>query len=270
MKTRMLLQGWLAASVVMLLALSGCNTGALSTGVVETPVLTATEAATVPASLPDVTTVDAEGNTRVEAAALETALAALPVTELTEAEAAGLRFMREEEKLAHDVYITLYETWGQPIFQNIANSEQTHTDTVLTLLERYGIEDPAAGNAVGVFADPALQTLYDQLVAQGKQSLSDALKVGAAIEEIDILDLEERSAQTDKADILTVYANLTKGSRNHLRSFVSTLSQRTGETYTPQYMSQEAYDAIIAGDIERGSSNNNRGPGGQRGGRGNG
>jgi hypothetical protein len=76
------------------------------------------------------------------------------------------------------------------------------------------------------------------------------LRVGVAIEEIDILDLKER--RTDTVDIQLVYDNLTKGSRNHLRSFVSTLEKQTGETYQPQYLSQAAYDAIVNTPAERG------------------
>ncbi len=184
----------------------------------------------------------------------ETALNPAAASQLTAAEAAALRYMREEEKLAHDVYLALYEKWGTPIFKNISNSEQTHTDAIKTLLARYGVADPAAGKAAGVFTDLKLQDLYNQLVEQGRQSLADALRVGAAIEEIDILDLQERIAQTGQADIRLVYDNLTKGSRNHLRSFVATLKTQTGATYQPQYLSQEAYQAIVGSTIERGRS----------------
>jgi hypothetical protein len=162
--------------------------------------------------------------------------------------------MREEEKLARDVYLTLYDRWGLPIFQNIASSEATHMEAVKTLIDRYNLEDPAAGQYVGVFTNPTLQGLYDQLVEEGNRSLSSALRVGAAIEEIDILDLEERIAQTERADIKLVYENLMKGSRNHLRSFVSNLERREGEVYQPQYVTQAAYDAIVAAPLERGNA----------------
>ena len=168
----------------------------------------------------------------------------------------GLLFMREEEKLARDVYLTLFNQWNLSIFKNIAASESAHMDAILTLLERYGIDDPAAGKDVGEFTNPELQALYDQLVSQGEQSLSAALKVGAAIEEIDIQDLEERIAQTEMADIIAVYENLLKGSRNHLRSFTRTLTQQTGETYIPQFLSQDAYDSIVQSGIESGVGNN--------------
>jgi hypothetical protein len=150
--------------------------------------------------------------------------AAAPAGTLTAAEADGLIYMREEEKLAHDVYVTLGAQWSLPIFANIAASEQTHTDAVLALLERYGIDDPAAGNGVGVFTTRLCSRLYDRLVAQGSQSLGDALKVGAVIEEIDILDLQSRETVTVQADILQVFDNLEQASTNHLRSFVSTLA----------------------------------------------
>ena len=159
--------------------------------------------------------------------------------------------MREEEKLARDVYLTLYEKWNLAILNNIASAEQTHMEAVKTLMDRYGLDDPAADQDVGEFTNQDLQTLYDQLVEQGSKSLVDALNVGAAIEEIDILDLQKYLAQTDKADIEIVYESLMKGSRNHLRSFVSVL-EKNGEIYQPQYLGQDAYDAIVNTPIERG------------------
>ena len=193
-----------------------------------------------------------EGITGTDQATPATAIAPQPTGVLSAEEVAGLLYMREEEKLAHDVYLTLYEKWGTAVFQNIAGSEASHTEAALTLIERYGLVDPAAGNDRGVFADPALQALYNQLIEQGGQSLSGALRVGAAIEEIDILDLEERLSQTDQPDIILVYQNLTAGSQNHLRAFVSVLGQQVGETYQPQYLSQAAYDEIMSSQNGRG------------------
>ncbi len=178
---------------------------------------------------------------------------------LSAEESAALLYMREEEKLAHDVYVTLYAKWGLPIFQNISQSEQKHTDAVKELLDRYGLSDPAS-SSLGVFTNPELQKLYNDLVARGSQSLSEALKVGAMIEEVDILDLQERLAQNDNADIQQVFNNLLNGSYNHLRSFTSTLKTQTGETYQPQYLSAEAYQAIIgAGAGNGGGNGGNRG-----------
>jgi hypothetical protein len=164
---------------------------------------------------------------------------------LTNEEALGLQFMREEEKLAHDVYVALYERWSLPIFETIAASEQKHTDAVVYLLDRYGLADPAAGNAPGKFTDPDLQALYDRLIVQGSTSAEGALKVGAAIEEIDIFDLQERLAATENTDIQRVYENLMAGSENHLRAFTRNLKMQIGDTYVPQYLTQKAYDAIV-------------------------
>ncbi|HSN75699.1 MAG TPA: DUF2202 domain-containing protein [Anaerolineae bacterium] len=160
-------------------------------------------------------------------------------------EIAGLLFMREEEKVARDVYLTFYETWGSQVFSNIARAEQTHMDAIKTLLDRYGIADPAAGNVIGTFSDLTLQTLYDDLAAQGQQSLAEALRVGALIEEVDIADLIEELVAVEHSDIQRVYGQLLRGSENHLRAFVSTLERQTGETYQPQMLDRATYDQII-------------------------
>jgi hypothetical protein len=145
---------------------------------------------------------------------------------LSDDEVAGLLWMREEEQLAHDVYVALGDQWGLQIFENIAASETNHIDAVAALLDRYGIDDPTIGNAVGEFTDPAIQALYDQMVADGSVSLVAALAVGVQIEELDIADLQTRAAATENVDINAVYANLERGSRNHLRAFTSQLDSR--------------------------------------------
>ncbi len=176
--------------------------------------------------------------------ALGLALAGQPSGGLTALEKEGLLYMAEEEKLAGDVYLALNEKWNLRVFDNIGKAERTHEAAVKTLLERYSLPDPTKGP--GEFSNETLQGLYDDLVSRGSASVKDALQVGAAIEEIDILDLEERMAQTDREDILLVYANLKSGSENHLRAFVNNL-QRQGFEYRPEYLSQEEYDGIISG-----------------------
>ncbi len=170
---------------------------------------------------------------------------------LTEQEKTWLIVMREEEKLAHDVYTTLGNKWGSNIFSNIAASEQTHTDTIKMLLNRYAIQDPSTDTTVGVFTSVTMQKLYTDLVAKGSVSKSDALIVGATIEDLDIHDLDTALAETSKQDIILAYKNLQKGSRNHMRAFVKNI-QVTGGSYRPQYISDELYKDIISSSQERG------------------
>ncbi len=140
---------------------------------------------------------------------------------LTQDEIDDLVYMREEEKLARDVYIALYEEWGLTIFSNISKSEQTHMDAIKTLLDRYGRPDPVQG--VGVFTNGDLQELYNELIDKGFLSVTDALEVGVIIEETDIADLEAALARTTHKDIIRVYTNLKAGSLNHLQAFNSQL-----------------------------------------------
>jgi hypothetical protein len=196
--------------------------------------------------------VDADGVSTFDATALGASLTALPVELLSTAEQATLIYMREEEKLAHDVYAQFNTQYAANtrVFGNIATSEQTHTESIRQLLLRYNLTDPAATTAAGVFQNATLQALYTQLVAAGTVSYVDGLKVGAAIEELDMIDINTALLQVDNQDIRLVYDNLLKGSRNHLRSFVKTLANQ-GITYVPQYMAVADYTAIVTTAIER-------------------
>lgn len=184
-------------------------------------------------------------------------------TTITPEEEQALLYMREEEKLAYDVYTALYELWGLNTFQNISRSELAHTEAVLRLLNQYNLPDPAA-SAAGEFTNQDLQALYDQLIQQGSQSLVDAIRVGAAIEEIDILDLQSRLALASNPEVQQVFTNLLKGSSNHLRAFAGAYQNQTGETYQPEYLSQAEYLSLLEG-VEAGGIG--RQGGGRRGGR---
>ena len=145
--------------------------------------------------------------------------------QLTPTEIEGLTYMREEEKLARDSYLTLYDKWHLSIFAKIANSEVMHMSKVKELLDRYGIADPAAGKPVGAFTNPTLQQLYNELMVQGSESSIEALKVGVTIEQVDIQDLQRYLGATNKADIINVYTALLNGSYCHLRAFNAQLGQ---------------------------------------------
>ena len=168
---------------------------------------------------------------------------------LTAEEENDLQFLREEEKLARDVYLYAYDKYALTVFNNISQSEQQHMDKVLTLLNYYNLEDPALANP-GEFSNEELQTLYNQLTAQVDISQLEALKVGATIEDLDIKDIEEFESRTDKSNILNVYGNLKCGSRNHMRAYYSAL-EALGVIYVAQYISQDELDVIIGSTNER-------------------
>lgn len=168
---------------------------------------------------------------------------------LSEREISDLQFMVEEEQLARDVYQHFYDQYGTNIFGNIAESEQRHMDAIEELLDYYGVENPSTGVA-GQFSTTALQDLYQSFIQYGEASLSDALTVGATIEDLDIRDLFVATAGTNKERIYTVYESLRCASRNHLRAFSGRLSDQ-GVSYTPQYITPEAYTEIINGSHEQ-------------------
>lgn len=170
---------------------------------------------------------------------------------LSAEEAADLSFMREEEKLARDTYLTLYERWELEVFSNIASSEQLHMNAVLRLLKNYGLPDPAAGKGIGQFTSPTLQALYTTLMSTGEVSALDALKVGGIIEETDMRDILAAIARSTHGDIDAVYASLLCGSRNHLRAFSQNIEQLTGAAYVAQVLNQAEIDEILAAPMEK-------------------
>lgn len=172
-------------------------------------------------------------------------------TPLTPVETADLRFMREEEKLARDVYLQSYDQWATPSFANIASSEQSHMDAMLRLLRRYQLADPAAGAAIGEFQDPSLQALHDNLMALGSATELAALKVGGFIEEVDMRDIVAAMDRSQHADIDQTYARLLCGSRNHLRAYAAQVSLVSGTAYAAQVLTQSEVDAIVYTATER-------------------
>jgi hypothetical protein len=188
-----------------------------------------------------------------EAILVDRCINALPVEPLSAAEIEALTTMREEELLAKDVYVLLNSIYNVPVFNNIPKSETKHAQAVATLLLKYGFADPAENHVAGVFVNTTLQTLYTRLVAEGSTSLISAFTVGATIEDLDIYDLYTHiTTDIDNEDILFVFGNLERGSRNHMRAFNRQL-KANGVSYTPQFISQEYFDQIISATNETGT-----------------
>jgi hypothetical protein len=139
--------------------------------------------------------------------------------QLTLQDEENILLMREEEKLARDVYLTLGEKWNVPVFKNIAQAEARHMSVMKMLVERYGLQDPVTDDTVGSFTGPEFTKLYGELVASGSESLAAAYGVGVKIEELDIKDLKDSLATVQSTDVRRVYQNLLRASENHLRAF---------------------------------------------------
>ncbi|MFD5256390.1 DUF2202 domain-containing protein [Streptomyces bobili] len=138
---------------------------------------------------------------------------------LTAAQKATLAGMAEEEKLAHDLYTAFAERYDVRIFERIAAAETNHLTAVRTLLDRYDVTDPTAGQSAGDFADPAVQATYDRLLKQGEKSLDAALKAARTVETDDIAVLTTALSGLTAPDTRRVYINLLAASERHLVAF---------------------------------------------------
>lgn len=190
---------------------------------------------------------------------------------LDEVEASHLTFMREEEKLARDVYLTLAALYPeQRVFNQIATrSEQTHTDTIRDKLDQFNLPDPNPNtnnlpSSLGVFTGNEwgwyFMEKFALLTAKGEISELDALYVGALIEELDMHDIAicpqvmvDRGFSspcgleyTDEEAIQTAYRSLISGSESHLRAYVGQIEAVIGVgNYEAQYLTQDEVDAIL-------------------------
>ena len=150
-------------------------------------------------------------------------IASLPKEAVSATEKKLLLHMREEEKLARDVYTVLFQVTKVQAFGNIMKAEQEHMDLVKLMLDRYGIPDPLTSDKVGDFPSATFGSLFQTLALFGINSNVHAELVGAFIEDLDIYDLDQAIKSTDNRDINTVWQNLVRGSRNHMRAFYGLL-----------------------------------------------
>jgi hypothetical protein len=150
--------------------------------------------------------------------------AASNLVALTEEEAATLQWMREEEKLARDVYLELSAFYPARVFTNIAAAEQKHFDALGAKLVMYAVADPALPD-IGLFSNPLLQQLHDELLARGIVSYAEALGVGVDIERADVIDLQDAIDGTSSRPLTRTYQHLLNGSENHLKAFTKLLGR---------------------------------------------
>jgi hypothetical protein len=221
-------------SVILLIGVNGCSKEPMNSDVAE---------------YTSILDVDSDGSTLVRVSYFGSVLS--QELSIDESELNILLYMKEEEKLAMDVYAALSQKWRQPIFSNISQAENTHMNAVIYLLQTYGNEYTLAEQP-GEYSNSEFQTLYTELVSKGSISIEEAYMVGALIEEMDIKDLTESINKVTNENIILVFENLQKGSRNHLRAFNRQLT-RMGLTYTPTNISQDEYDQIVNSAHETGS-----------------
>lgn len=170
---------------------------------------------------------------------------------LSDTERRNIMFILEEEKMARDLYFEFSKKYENKVFNNMYQGEQSHMKAMQKLVSRYNLEDPTAKRDVGEFHNRQIQKMHGELLEQGNKNFVEALKVGAEVEERDIDDIQDNIKNTSKADILFVYENLKRSSKNHLRAFIKKLNQE-GEEYKPKYLEQAEFNSITSSGFESG------------------
>jgi len=162
-------------------------------------------------------------------------------SELNSTQKYALAYMWNEEKLAHDLYLDLYDLFFVETFSNIANrSESKHIMLVEDLIQKYDInitnlqdytikysQEELRRLERGVFAVDEIQDLYNTLYTIGDDSLVDALKVGCMVEVTDVDDLDKYIINAAEAkDLVDTFKILRLGSYNHYWAFDNALKKQ--------------------------------------------
>jgi len=181
-----------------------------------------------------------------------------------------LVFTCEEEKLARDVYRVLNRRFPElGVFTDMeANKEHTRC-ALLDLMRKYRVSVPRVNDNVGVFSWGIYGRYFTEkylvLTNQGSSSPLNALYVGAFMEELNILDINECPKvivdinnginevtacgrnYTRNPDVLRIYDSLLDESRKHLRLLVQEIERQIGTgKYQAQVLPQAEVDAILA------------------------
>jgi|GEM_PF-608524 len=134
-------------------------------------------------------------------------------------------FIREEERLARDLYTALDAHHdGLAPFSMIKNAEQRHFDAAGRLIDIYHLDDPSEGAEAGEYAFDELQERYDGWLERGLKSEQEAFTVGVELETADIADLEKMIADIDNAQVDRVLGHLLQGSEHHLDAFTKAVN----------------------------------------------
>ncbi len=167
---------------------------------------------------------------------------------LTEDEKLAIIHMREEEKMARDIYRELSKTTKSKAFVNIPVSENRHMDVFDQLIDRYDLEDPVKDESEqGVFTNTKFTKLYKELTEKGKKSDKDAFEVGAMVEDINMANLIKYGNVTDKKDLKLAYSTLLKQSKHHMSAFYRNL-KRVGGDFNPKYITEaQLLEAVNSG-----------------------
>ena len=157
-----------------------------------------------------------------------------PKDELSEDQKYSLAYMWHEEKLAKEIYLELNKVYPSNQLEKIANnSEVKHIELVENLVEFYDINitniadyeinysaSELENMAVGKFAIPEIESLYNLLYDKGIASQQASYEVGCMVEVTDIDDLDKflASSGTNQA-LIDTFTILRDGSYEHYWAF---------------------------------------------------
>lgn len=176
-----------------------------------------------------------------------------PFERISDQEAKGIRFVREEEKVAVDFYTAMNALFSSADLKKVAQSEQTHFIASGFSIDKYNLTDPTEGMTAGMFASQSLQAHYNQSIAEGSPSLMAAYITGAKLQESNLITIQNQLDRVaNNRDLRNIYDALHIATRNHLRIMIKGVNANGG-SYSPLFIDAEVFQDIVGSGFELGS-----------------
>ncbi len=174
----------------------------------------------------------------------------LPMEPVSIHEEMAMEYLRENEKFARDFYLEMFDIWNDEIFSKMAEAEEVHMETVLCLLEKYEIKDPAAGLKIGEFKNQEMAELFPRLIERGSKSLADAFAAGSMLEVWNLCDLMNCEKCLNSADLNAVVTEFKRSTRNHIRVMHANL-KGYGKHLEPCSLDHDLFELITHSGQEK-------------------
>lgn len=163
---------------------------------------------------------------------------------INDEEKRSLEHITEEVKLARDFAVLMGSKHNSDFFNKIGETKQSDLDKLKDILESKNIDDPVKNDESGIYKSENFTDLYKGFTESGNTNISNALKAGAEISELQISDCNKFLNIATDQEIKDIFSLIKKNSEKNLKSYINQLSQK-GIGYIPKHLTSEDFNKIL-------------------------
>lgn len=150
-----------------------------------------------------------------------------------------------KEKFLRDIYIRLFEFWGEPILEKAYAIKHKHFISLVLLAKKYDVINPTNNLAIGEFNDATLNSQFASAVTTGTDTAYKGLRLLARLEELNIELLTSYITSTNKQEVKDLLKQVREDSIVALQKLAARLEVITGSNYVAQVLPQSVVDKLL-------------------------